>query len=280
MARRGAIPDVEDREGPVQREVPLKYVALIAALTACLLARVALAEDVVPQVVMTPQQSQVPGRAIDIRGLVPGMTLDQARSSLEAVFGFELNEMRERTALREAGVTVTSIPFVKMLSGADETESMMAMFTGIGSGNQVMYVDRTAEYDEIAAAPLFDPFLASIVEKYGEPTQRRDRMDVTSLIWTFKDGQLVHCEYSAVPQCLPPQSAISNVRDSSEFFDVIVFAQATRSRTDRERVEAFNVSSIDLSIVAEAEAADEAGLRAVLGAAVDASRADAVTPVL
>ena len=114
----------------------------------------------------------------------------------------------------------------------------------------------------------------------GEPTQRRDRMDVTSLIWTFQDGQLAHCKYSAVPQCPPPQSAISNVRDSWEFFDVIVFAQATRSRTDRERVEAFNVSSIDLSIVAEAEAADEAGLRAGLGAAVDASRADAVTPVL
>lgn len=203
------------------------------------------------------------------------MTLAEARLSLETIFGVELNEMQERTSVREAGVTVTSVPFVKMLSGVDATESMMAMFTGGGSGNQVVYLDRTTEYEQGEEAPLFDEFLTSVVSKYGEPTQRRDRADTSSLIWTFKHGELVSCEYRAVPQCLPPQSAISNIAGSSEFFDVILFVQATRSRTDRERVGAFNISSIDLSIAAEAKYADEAGLRAVLGEAVEASRANA-----
>lgn len=256
----------------------MKFTSILAACAMVLAISTVHAEDIVPDVLMQPAMSSVPGRTIDIKGLLPGMTTDEARAILTDILGAEPGESREQTVLSQSGIMVKSVPFTKWLSGTVDGEKISTMYSGFASGNQLVLVSREAEYSDSTSAPMFDAFMAGLLEKYGEPSFRKDWAEAAALIWTFKDGQLVPCDPSGSPQCLEPTSAFSNLRASSQAFDVIIYAAVSRARRDIDRVGQFKMSSTDLSIMAPAEIADKDGLRPALDALVAASAASAPKP--
>lgn len=258
----------------------MRATSILAACALALTISAAHAEDIVPEVLMQPAISSVPGRAIDIRGLLPGMTPADARPVLSEILGTEPSEGLERTALRESGQTVTGIPFIKWLSGTVGSEETSVMFSGVSSGNQAVLITREAEYRRGEEAPLFDEFVSSLVEKYGEPAFRKDGYNGTAVIWTYKDGQPATCLPNDTPQCLEPASAFSNLNATSKYFDVIVYALVGKGSADDTRVGRFRISSTDLSIKVTADEADEAGLRRALEAALAEAAANAPKPVL
>lgn len=258
----------------------MKFISIIAACAMALAVTSAQAEDIVPEVVVQPVVSSVPGRAIDIRGLLPGMTTSEARAVLTDILGAEPGESIERTVLYESGIMIKSAPFTKWLSGQAGSEKVSVMFSGISSGNQVTLITREAEYGRDDEAPFFEDFVASLIEKHGEPTYRKDGIGGAALIWTYKDGQPAACFPNDTPQCLEPSSAFSNLRETPKYFDVIVYAAIATGRRDETRVGQFLISSTDLSTKVAADEADEAGLRPALEAALAEAAANAPKPVL
>lgn len=259
----------------------MKLTSILAACTIMVLAvSVVHAEDVVPDVLLHPVISSVPGRTIDIRGLLPGMTPADVRPLLTEILGAEPREGYEKTALRESGQTVTGTPFIKWLSGEVGSEKTSVMFSGVSSGNQAVLITREAEYRRGDEAPLFDTFLSSLIEKYGEPAFRKDGYNGTAVIWTYKDGQPAACLPDDTPQCLEPASAFSNLNATPKYFDVIVYALVGKTRPDETRVGRYRISSTDLSIKVAADKADEAGLRPALDAVLAEAAANAPKPVL
>lgn len=258
----------------------MKFISILTACAMALAVSSAQADDIVPDVLMQPAMTSVPGRAIDIRGLLPGMTTSEVRSVLTDILGAEPGESMERTVLSDSGIIIKSAPFTKWLSGQVGSEKTSVMFSGISSGNQAVLVTREAEYGRNDEAPLFEDFVTSLVEKYGEPTYRKDGFGGAALIWTYKDGQPAACLPDDTPQCLEPSSAFSNLRETPKYFDVIVYAAIATGRRDETRVGQFRISSTDLSVKVAADEADEAGLRPALEAALAEAAANAPKPVL
>lgn len=258
----------------------MRFASILAVCAMTLTVSTIHADDIVPEVLMQPAISSVPGRIIDIRGLLPGMTPADARPLLTEILGAEPGESFEKTALRESGQTVTGTPFTKWLSGTVGSEKTSVMFSGVSSGNQAVLITREAEYRREEDAPLFDDFVASLIEKYGEATFRKEGFQTTAMIWTYKDGQPVECLPNDTPQCLEPSSAFSNLGATPKYFDVIIYAAIGKGRPDERRVGQFRISPTDLSIKVAADKADEAGLRPALDAALAEAAANAPKPVL
>lgn len=258
----------------------MKLITIIAACGMLLATSSAHADDIVPDVLMQPAQSSVPGRAIDIRGLVQGMSIEEARAALVAADAGALRERTYSTSLSSKGHIVRSAPYVKWLGIGGDTDKLSATLSGISSGNQITLINRHGDYrNDREAAPLFDDFVDALVDKYGDPSFRRDGASVTHLMWTYKDGEPAPCDPDGTPQCLPPESAFSYLPERAEFFDVILAAKVGRER-GHDRVLAFQLSLTDLSIKAAADIADEAGMRPALDAAIAESAANAPKPSL
>jgi hypothetical protein len=254
-----------------------------AILIACMLAVMHLptsAEDAVPEVLMEAAVSTVGNRRIDILGISPGMTVEQVRAALDASVEGEVEEDLQRTVLSHSGIRVTGSPFIRQLAVETEQEEIEIEFSGISSGNQAILVKRDAIFEDPTSAPIFDDVVASLVEKFGEPSIASERMDQTTMLWMFKDGNPARCQRQGTPQCLDPESALMVAEQSLQYFDVIVFAAVRRSDAASDRVGILRQSSTDVAIAVAAEAADVAGLQPALDAAVASSIAGATQPRL
>lgn len=250
----------------------------LLALCALLLSPGVNAQDIDPQVLKSPQPSQVEGRNIDILGLMPGMGLEEARSAMSNFLAMEPNESEAQTHVFEGSVSIASMPYVEWLYGSKGSENLEAKFSGIGSGNQLVLVRRDAEYGKVDEAPLFDAFIASLLEKYGEPSFRDDRAVGSQLMWTYKNGAAAACDPTGDHQCLEPENAITLLDQAAQSYDVIVSATVLRARADDARVSMFKMRSTDLSVVQATGEADQLGLQPALDAAVAQSTRDAPVP--
>lgn len=254
--------------------------SILAAVTIALLASATAAEDIMPNVLMQPAQSSVPGRTIDIRGLVTGMSLEEARLAFAGLKGEEPSENTSSFVLSGKGQMVQSVPYTSALYQGDETDQLSAKFSALSSGNQVTLITREADYRRAPeAAPLFDEFVSALVAKYGEPTFRRDGREVTYLRWTHKNGQPAPCDPEGTPQCPEPQSAITMLPGTAETFDVIISAMVGRKR-DEEQLLGFKLALTDLKLKLAADHADETGMRPALEEAIAAAAANAPKPKL
>ena len=256
----------------------MKLRSLMTAAVLFAAVPVAGAENVMPEVVYEPEISSVPGRAIDLRGMVPGMAAQDVRNILRDILGAEPRETTERTVLSGSGVMVTGAPFTKWLAGTVDDEKITAMFSGISSDNRLVMIEREASYGDSASAPVSEDFLAGLTEKYGEPSFRKEVADATGLFWTFKDGRLVPCDDEGRTRCVNPTVAFTNLESAAADFDVIIFAAVGKSGVDGVRVSRFWLSATDLDIKVAADSADEEGLRPALEAAVAESYANAPKP--
>lgn len=253
----------------------MKRNAIFATCLFVLFASTTFAQDVVPEILMGAAQSSVPGRKIDIRGLVPGMSADEARAALASISGTAAEETTTSTTISSNGIMVRSVPYARALWVDHDGERLSARLSGLSSGNQTVFVQREADYRNTdRQAPLYEPFLASLLEKYGTPSFRKDGRSVTYLIWSYKDGQPAPCDPTGTPQCLEPEVAFQYLPQQAEAYDVIVYAAIGRE-TGSDRVAIFKLSSTDLSIKWTADEADAAGLRPALDAALAEARAKA-----
>lgn len=258
----------------------MKFASILAACAMALAVSSAHAEDIMPEVLIQPVASSVPGHTIDVRGLVPGMSVEEARAILVAVDGAAIDENMSSTALSKGDKMVRSVPYTKWLSIEDRGDKTSAMFSGISSGNQITLVKREADYrGNRDAAPLFDPFIAALVEKYGEPSFRKDGVEVTYLMWTYKNGQTAPCDPNGTPQCMAPEIAFSMLPEQADVHDVILSAKIGRERGS-DYLLVFTLALTDLSIKTASDIADDAGMRVALDAAIAAAAANAPKPVL
>lgn len=258
----------------------MKIAPILAACVMALAVSSANAEDIMPEVLIQPVVSSVPGHTIDIRGLVPGMGLEEARAVLIAVDGGAIDENMSSTVLSQGDQMVRSVPYIKWFSTKEATDKTSAMFSGLSSGSQITLIKREADYrGNRAAAPLFDPFVDALLDKYGEPSFRKDGREVTYLFWTYKNGQTAPCDPNGTPQCLQPESAFLYLPEQADVHDVILSAKVGRER-DSDHLLIFQLALTDLSIKIASDIADESGMRPALDAAIAAAAASAPKPVL
>ena len=254
--------------------------SILATAAIALFASAALAQDIMPDVIMEPAHSSVPGRTIDIRGLVTGMSVQEARSVFTALGDAAPNENTSSFVLSGKGQMVKSAPYTRVLYIGDESDRLSATFSALSSGNQITLVEREGDYRRAPeAAPLFDEFVSALVAKYGEPSFRKDGREVTYLRWTYKNGLPVPCDPEGTPQCLEPQSAITMLPEQAETFGVILSAMVGRKRNEEQLI-AFKLALADLDLRLAADRADEAGMRPALEEAIAAAAANAPKPVL
>ncbi|WP_156464036.1 hypothetical protein [Devosia sp. Leaf420] len=255
----------------------MKAIGIITAMALAMVAPGLRADDIVPDRLMEASQSAIPGRQIDVIGLVPGMTPEEAIPVLTEILGEKPYASQSQTMLRDGGVSVTSVPFVSGLSGEANDEAFELFFSGLSSGNQLLMIRRQGEYGS-AGAPKVADFVQSLRGKYGEPSFVEQGFNATVLVWTFKDGQQVVCHKQEAPQCLSTDAAFTMIEQSALDFDVLIYAAVAPRPSDPERVGMFRISSADLRIKLAAETADQAGLQNALEAAVDAADAAAPKP--
>lgn len=258
----------------------MKFASILAVGALALATPLVHAQDIIPQILIEATPSAVPGRIIDIRNLVPGMTADEVRPVLAAIQGSAPNENLQKTALSGSGTSVTGTPYTRSMSSRNDGELIEVFFSGVSSSNQTYLIRRELDFGRSGAdAPLFDAFVDALVDKYGTPSLRKDGTAVTHLMWTYKNGRTAACNPDGTPQCLQPDSAISNLPELAETFDVIIYAAVARER-GANHVTLAKMSSTDLVRKAAADQADTDGLRPALDAAIAAAAANAPKPEL
>ena len=254
--------------------------SILATAAIALFVSSTAAQEIMPDVLRQPNISSVPDRVIDIRGLVTGMSLKEARSVFAALGNEAPNENTSSFVLSDKEQMVKSVPYTRVLYQGDETDRLSATFSALSSGNQITLIAREADYRRAPeSAPLFDEFVTALVAKYGEPTFRKDGREVTHLRWTYKNGQPAPCDPEGTPQCLEPQLAITMLPAQAEAFDVVLTALVGRQR-DADKLIAFKLALTDLELKLAADLADEAGMRPALDDAIAAAAANAPKPVL
>lgn len=253
----------------------MKFTALLAASVIAIAATAAHAEDVVPDAILQPVVTSIVDRQVDIRGLLPGMRLNEARAALANSMGVAPNERREQLRLRDGSISVSSAPYVSWLVGESSGERTAAMFSGMPGGNQLVLVRRDGEYQRVSDAPMFDDFVSGLIAKYGEPSYRRDAYQASVFYWTYREGQQVQCDPQGRPQCIDGDGAFMVMDQIGDSVDVIVYAAVGRRVGDPNRVQQFRMSSTDLRIKRATDEADSAALQPALEAALAEAAANA-----
>ncbi|MET3897995.1 hypothetical protein ABIB57_001941 [Devosia sp. UYZn731] len=134
--------------------------AAIIALFGISLAIVpAIAYDAFTPVMSFPASpATMPGRAIDVLQLVPGMTVDEMNAALTEmglVGDIEAPETSYR--VNERGVTVQTTPFVAHVSATTQQGSFTVDFAGPAAGNQAVEFTREVGYADVLTAQILIP---------------------------------------------------------------------------------------------------------------------------
>lgn len=143
--------------------------------------------------------------------------------SFSGIEGSVPNENLSKTALSVSGTTVTGTPYRRSMSSRTDGETIEAFFLGVSSGNQAYLMRREVDYRTRSdQAPLFDAFVDALIEKHGTPSLRKDGSAVTHLMWTYKNGHPAPCNRDGQPQCLEPDSAISDLPELARTYDLVL----------------------------------------------------------
>jgi hypothetical protein len=124
---------------------------IIAASLLAISVSAAVADEVPfqPKEVTPAKVMDLGAQAIDVMGLKPGMTLDQARPKFLAVYP-PLADSKVHFSAKRGPFTATTNDFVNRINGSQiingKNDSMAAHFSGPASGNQLIAVSHSIWY--------------------------------------------------------------------------------------------------------------------------------------
>lgn len=240
---------------------------LIAAAASLIIGSTQAAEYS-PSVLLTPEPTVVESRIIDVLGLVPGMTPGAVRDWYAKTYPADsFKEGVTSIQIRHQGLVVATEPFVNSLytnrfasppPGADvtQTDEFRFSFTGPASGNQLVQIRRSAHFPNPEIAPFIDDVVAGILQKYGEPTGRKDKFNGVDMEWRFQNGQPFTCQWDCIDrdgyqvQAIPDMAAEGPAKG-----DVLLKISVTRLSSD-QRVRNIHTDLYDLAKTKQAANAD------------------------
>lgn len=165
-------------------------------LLACLIAaHQARAEPVTLKLVAPPAVHHPPGRALDVAGIVPGMSPDEVRAVLAKTYG-DVQAIQENVGFQDQGVDVASQNFVTRMAARRDNDEVTVWFGTPTTGNAVVEVTRQTNYGNAADAPELTAVRAQLVAKYGPPALDAPAVgtgELKILAWSYQGDKPVAC---------------------------------------------------------------------------------------
>lgn len=236
---------------------------------------VAAADAFVPEVVFPASQASLADHNIDILGLLPGMSADEAKAALSRLDQYELLKEQPTSFRVEArGVSVVTADTLKSITAGGDGDRIEVSFTGPASDVQVFSIRRAMRYPDVLSAPTLESIAAALEEKYGEPSMRSTDLypvnpnNPGKWIWAFARGKQVPCGYlqagsgrgCALLLGSYDPSELQRAAGEQLDFDYVISASVWPQRSDVTKARQFDVVVMDLARRKAAAQADTQAL--------------------
>ncbi|WP_404401355.1 hypothetical protein [Pelagibacterium halotolerans] len=255
-------------------------VAFAAAAMLCGVSGPATAGDLfVPAVSFPASRTSVPDRAIDVLGLVPGLSVEEARAALAAIHDpGAITEHTTAFTIGARGVSVQTEEFLGTMEAGRSDDRIEIFFAGPAAENQSFAVERVVRYPQVLTAPTVAAIAEALIAKYGTPSYNsRDFRETVSpeMVWSFAGEAQISCMgfggYGSGQGCpvawtlleYAPHRLDAIAREPLGF-DLVIVAKLETHREDRTKVAGFTVTVSDLLRRKRAAAADTAAMVAEL----------------
>ena len=245
-----------------------------AILATALISMPTFASDVVPanaRIQVEPRE--IKGQALDLLGIVPGMTVQDFERRMNA-HNIPGRIEREEGSVGGTinGVQIRTVSFVQRLLFTTQltdknnvSDHVNAVFSTPASGNRIMSLRRELNYHNAVEAPMFDEFLASIRNKFGNPSGQRNLAisQGVELMYVFQAGRIMPCQQMAGGSC-PELSTIYSMQDLELFERASAIADyqinIIMQRNPQGRMNSLQMSVVDIGMRHRAMAADVAAI--------------------
>ncbi|RYG87509.1 MAG: hypothetical protein EON59_07195 [Alphaproteobacteria bacterium] len=236
----------------------MKSLLVAAVAVAVTVASPAAAAPFTPTAAISLLKSEIPGRLIDVIGVVPGMTADEAREVLAATYAPDDIRLREQGyRMGKDNVWVETTPFPVEVSVDDFMRStgdtFSAKLTGLAGDNKVVVATRKVKFPE-SGGPTEDTLHAAVIEKYGTPSFS---IDGRFYVWQFKDGQLVPCTNRGGDVCNRPAQSYDYIRgQEASPVDYVILVQIEEGGYWQANPRWMTTTVSDMKLINEAAFAD------------------------
>lgn len=159
--------------------------ALVVGFAASALA----ADTIVPAKQMaTPVAQSFPGRTIDLLGVAPGMTEDEARKVIaEKIPGKPVEAKKMTVGMEYKGIRVRLENFVGELSAINDSDNLRVVLSSPVTGSRAIIISRGTNYKDVTAAPTVNTAIDALKAKYGKPSLERKGDSIVRIEWYLTD---------------------------------------------------------------------------------------------
>ena len=169
------------------------------ALLVCFGAAPASAEQVLLKQVGPPATYNPAGRAVDVLGITPGMSVDAVREILQKEYG-GVNAIQENLGLEFRGVSVATQNYITRMTARKAGDDVVVWFGTPTTGNAVIEVTRQQIFPRTADAPMLTQVRKDLIERYGAPASAGPAVgtgEIQLMAWSYKGNQPSTCEASS-----------------------------------------------------------------------------------
>ena len=241
----------------------MKNLIIAASLTVAFSTTAFAAGPFTPAATFTPEITTIPGRAIDIIGVTPGMTPDEAKLALSQTYEADRLHVSEfGYRMGKDNVWVETTPFANEIRFDDMFDDLSdrfsAKFTGPAGANRVATVERRVRFPQ-SGGPTEATLHAALLEKYGEPSYFQEGR---FYIWQFKDGALVPCTNRSDASCSRPVASYDYIRDQKPAeMDYVIMADIEEGGYWQSNPRWMTTSLSDMRLINGAAVADFTALK-------------------
>ncbi len=171
--------------------------------------------------VSPPATYNLPGRAVDVLGIVPGMSPTAVRDILSKRYG-DVQTFQDNLGLEERGAAVSTAPFLTRMTAGTRSDQVTVWFATPTTGNGVVEVSRQLIYADPAKAPELRQVQAELVAKYGPPADAPSspNAEVAVFTWAYGNGKPAPC---------PQGSCRAEVSEGLNMANIAVYERAARN---------------------------------------------------
>lgn len=200
-----------------------------------------------------PAAYRPPGRAVDVLGIVPGMSPDKVSAILKAAYGTVRTD-QANLGLEYRGVAVATQPFVTRMVAEKDGDQVTVWFATPTTGNGVVEVSRQTNHFDPAQAPDLRQVRAELIAKYGPPASDQPGVgsgEIAVLAWSFNGNRPVSCPRSTCRSGVSEGLEIKNLpayqQAVSTGHDLIIVATILTSTDNANRASSVVVAISDMA---------------------------------
>lgn len=189
--------------------------------------------------------------AVDVQGIAPGMSVDEAKKRLVEIYGKDPSVWETTLSVQNKSVYMDSQPYVARMRGEKDSDYIDVYFGTPSTGNVVVGIERKIQYLDARSAPEIATTIKALQDKYGPVSSVNPQYAKQTFLWFHKKDGLSKCEWRVscdnTEPVLDPSQLEYLMKATKNGSDLAVFAFIDNSDNDKSRLYSMMVKVSDLT---------------------------------